>query len=102
MPDWTEHLRPRLASLSLSPAREAEIIEELSQHLDQRYDELQVRASAMPTHGVWRSKNCSIKTRWPTRCDRFDRRTVPPPITPERRADFCSMISGRTCATRRA
>ena len=44
MPDppseWTEHLRARLASLSLSPAREAEIIEELSQHLDQRYEEL--------------------------------------------------------------
>jgi predicted permease len=40
MPDWTEYLRPRLAPLSLSPAREAEIIEELSQHLDQRYEEL--------------------------------------------------------------
>ncbi len=38
--DWTEHLRPRLARLRLSAAREAEIIEELSQHLDQRYDEL--------------------------------------------------------------
>ncbi len=40
MPDWTGHLRVRLASLSLSPAREAEIIEELSQHLDERYEEL--------------------------------------------------------------
>lgn len=40
MPDWTEHLRPRLAFLRLSAAREAEIVEELSQHLDQRYDEL--------------------------------------------------------------
>jgi predicted permease len=38
--DWTEHLRARLALLRLSPAREAEIIEELSQHLDQRYEEL--------------------------------------------------------------
>jgi predicted permease len=37
---WSEHLRRRLASLHLSPAREAEIIEELSQHLDERYDEL--------------------------------------------------------------
>ena len=33
-------MRPRLALLRLSPAREAEIIEELSQHLDERYDEL--------------------------------------------------------------
>src|SRR5712692_664619 len=40
MPDWTEHLRPRLSGLRLSPEREAEIIEELSQHLDQRYDDL--------------------------------------------------------------
>ena len=40
MPDWTEHLRPRLARLRLLPAREAEIIEELAQHLDQRYEEL--------------------------------------------------------------
>ena len=40
MPDWTAHLRPRLSPLALSPAREAEIVEELSQHLDQRYDEL--------------------------------------------------------------
>jgi predicted permease len=33
-------LRSRLRGLRLSPAREAEIIEELSQHLDERYDEL--------------------------------------------------------------
>lgn len=40
MSSWTDHLRTRLNPLSLSPAREAEIIEELSQHLDQRYEEL--------------------------------------------------------------
>ena len=40
MPDWIEHLRPRLALMQLSPAREAEMIEELSQHLDQRYEHL--------------------------------------------------------------
>ena len=40
MPDWTDHVRPRLARLRLSPAREGEIVEELSQHLDQRYEEL--------------------------------------------------------------
>jgi putative ABC transport system permease protein len=38
--DWTKDLRPHLAGLRLSPGREAEIIEELSQHLDQRYEEL--------------------------------------------------------------
>jgi putative ABC transport system permease protein len=39
MPDWTQHVRSRLAPLALSPAREAEIVEEMSQHLDQRYEE---------------------------------------------------------------
>ena len=37
---WAALLRPRLAALRLAPAREAEIIEELSQHLDERYEEL--------------------------------------------------------------
>ena len=39
MPDWTEDLRQRLAPLRLSPSRESEIIEELSQHLDLQYEE---------------------------------------------------------------
>jgi putative ABC transport system permease protein len=38
--DWAPELRARLSSLRLSPAREAEIIEELSQHLDDRWQEL--------------------------------------------------------------
>jgi hypothetical protein len=37
--DWTKHLRAQLACLSLDPARELEIIEELSQDLDQRYED---------------------------------------------------------------
>jgi putative ABC transport system permease protein len=40
MPDWTQHVRPRLSTLRLSPAREAEIVEELSQHLEDRWREL--------------------------------------------------------------
>jgi predicted permease len=40
MPDWTPHIRSRLASLRLSPTRENEIIEELSQHLEDRWQEL--------------------------------------------------------------
>jgi putative ABC transport system permease protein len=40
MPDWTSHIRVRLASLRLSSTREHEIIEELSQHLDDRWREL--------------------------------------------------------------
>jgi putative ABC transport system permease protein len=40
MPDWTPHIRSRLASLRLSPTRESEIVEELSQHLEDRWREL--------------------------------------------------------------
>jgi predicted permease len=43
---WTDDLRRRLAQLRLGPAREAEIIEELSQHLDDRYDELRAAGSS--------------------------------------------------------
>lgn len=40
MPDWTQDIRRRLAGLKLEPAREIEIIEELSQHLEDHYGEL--------------------------------------------------------------
>ena len=39
-PDWKPHIRSRLASLHLSPWRENEIVEELSQHLEDRWLEL--------------------------------------------------------------
>jgi predicted permease len=45
MRDWTTELEQRLASLRLAPAREAEIVEELSEHLEERYAEL--RASGL-------------------------------------------------------
>ncbi len=38
--DWARYVRPRLASLRLSPTRENEIVDELSQHLHDRYAEL--------------------------------------------------------------
>jgi predicted permease len=40
MPDWKQPIRERLAGLNLEPAREAEIVEELASHLDERYREL--------------------------------------------------------------
>src|SRR5215467_7309557 len=39
MPEWTSEVRKRLQPLRLSPAREAEIVEEFSQHLEDRYRE---------------------------------------------------------------
>ncbi|HSE52609.1 MAG TPA: ABC transporter permease, partial [Gemmatimonadales bacterium] len=40
MPDWREELRRRLASLHLAPAEEAEVVEELAQHLEDRFRDL--------------------------------------------------------------
>jgi predicted permease len=40
MPDWRVDLTARLAALRLSPTREAEIVDELSQHLEDRYEQL--------------------------------------------------------------
>jgi len=38
MPDFKHEIRERLAELGLSPVREAEIVDELSQHLEEEYE----------------------------------------------------------------
>ena len=43
MPDWKPDIRARLSQLSIAPSREAEIVEELTQHLDDRWRELMAR-----------------------------------------------------------
>ena len=40
MPDFHRLIRDRLRNSGLSPIREAEIVEEMAQHLRQRYDAL--------------------------------------------------------------
>src|SRR5262245_12831554 len=40
MPDWKSEIRRRLAGLKLEPTREAAIVEELAQYLDDCYAEL--------------------------------------------------------------
>src|SRR5262245_2442366 len=40
MPDWKAQIKRRLADLKLEPTREAAIIEELAQHLEDCYSEL--------------------------------------------------------------
>jgi putative ABC transport system permease protein len=39
MPEWKEEIRGRLSRSGLAPEREAEIVEELSQHLEDRYEQ---------------------------------------------------------------
>jgi len=45
MPKWKEEITRRLAPLKLAPAREAEIVEEVAQHLEDSYQELVVGGS---------------------------------------------------------
>ena len=40
MPDWAREVRTRLSSVNLSPEREIEIVDELAQHLEDRWREL--------------------------------------------------------------
>ncbi len=51
MPDWKPEIAKRLSSLRLGPQREAEIVEELAQHLDDRYaDAIASGASEAEAH----------------------------------------------------
>ncbi len=45
MPEWTEEIRRHLGGLRLEPGREAAIVEELSQHLEDRYQDLRAGGS---------------------------------------------------------
>jgi hypothetical protein len=45
LPDWKREIRGRLAGLPLEGAREEEIVEELAQHLEDRYAELLARGT---------------------------------------------------------
>ena len=52
MPDWKKEIRERLAGLRLAPTREAEIVEELAQYLEDCYEEL--LASGTTKEDAWR------------------------------------------------
>jgi predicted permease len=47
MPEWSGEIRARLSDLNLEPAREESAVEEIAQHLDDRYAEL-LAAGASP------------------------------------------------------
>jgi predicted permease len=82
-PDWAAHVRQRLpSSLRLSPTRELEIIDELAQHLDDRWREL-VSGGASPAQAEalalaeFRDRDTLARLLAPLRQAR-----TPPPLTP--------------------
>ena len=46
MPDWNDEIRRRLAQVGLSASDEANVTEELHQHLDDRYDDLRSKGAS--------------------------------------------------------
>jgi putative ABC transport system permease protein len=82
MPDWNGDLRQRLATLRLSPTREAEIIEELAQHLDQRYEEL--RAEGRTDADARRAATLELddSEALARHMRQLRQAQLPPPITP--------------------
>jgi hypothetical protein len=81
MADWRDDLVARLDSLQLRPEREAEIIEELSQHLDDFVRDLvaggtepalarRAALEDLDAPGVLSQRLASIETRRPTPCHR--------------------------------
>jgi putative ABC transport system permease protein len=58
MPDWKPEIRRRLAGLKLAPLREAAIVEELAQHLDESYAEL--LASGMSEADAYRQMRAEL------------------------------------------
>jgi hypothetical protein len=63
MPDWAREVRTRLSSLQLSPTREREIIEELTQHLDDRWCELMAGGASPDEASGSTGHSCAPKDR---------------------------------------
>ena len=62
MPEWKPEILRRLAPLKLSPTREAEIADELAQHLEDRYQELLVTGRRKTQLSAPQSTNSKAKT----------------------------------------
>lgn len=80
MPDWKKEIRPQLARLRLEPTREAEIVEELSQHLADCYDEL--RAGGASVDEAYRAALAELSEHEMLQQElrRVERRTVQEPL----------------------
>lgn len=79
MPNWKQHIRPHVTPLSLPATRENEIVDELAQHLDDRWREL--IASGTPEEAAMRLTLRLLRDTMLTR-NLATRRQSPPPVTP--------------------
>ncbi|HLH36796.1 MAG TPA: ABC transporter permease [Alloacidobacterium sp.] len=59
MPDWSKEVRAAIAGLNLEPTREQDVVDELSQHLRDRYEEM--LASGVGADQVYRSLRAELE-----------------------------------------
>ncbi|MGH9848800.1 MAG: ABC transporter permease, partial [Blastocatellia bacterium] len=82
MPDWKPEIRQRLANLQLAPTREAAIVEELAQHLDDYHAEL-LAGGATETEACRRTlAELSGNELLARELRRVERRSDPEPLVP--------------------
>jgi putative ABC transport system permease protein len=81
MPDWRSHIRPHLTALRLSPTRESEIIDELAQHLDERWREL-IAAGVPEKEAMRRALMLLRSDALVQNLARLKQARQPPPLTP--------------------
>lgn len=85
MPEWRPEIRARLASLRLRPEREIEIVEEIAQHLEDRYGEMRAagKDDADAAAAAWRELEANdVLTREVARSERSAPLELPPPGAP--------------------
>jgi putative ABC transport system permease protein len=93
-PQWKSEIRQRLAGLQLAPAREAAIVEELAQHLDDYYEEL-LACGATPVEAERRTRSeLSESEIFERELRRVERQSNPEPIVlgTDRRANMIATL----------
>src|SRR5581483_1908167 len=91
MPDWKSVIENHLEGVNLSATREAEIIEELSQHLEDRYQELLV--AGMESQRAYDAAVDEINARLPEEMRRVESRVnIEPVVFGARRRNMLEAI----------
>ena len=94
MPDWKTPIRERLAAAKLPALREAEIVDEIAQHLDDRYREHRSAggSDAEATQAAWRELEAQdLLAREIRRVEKPAIADLPPPGPPRRGAWVASL-----------
>src|SRR5687767_7598781 len=96
MPDWRSEIRARLSALRLAPERETEIVEEVAQHLDDRFGELIAmgRSETDAAAEAWRELEAAdVLGREVARVEKARPVDLPAPGAPSRGRVLSSLIA---------